>query len=301
MLIKANSNQLTDLGYQLYKSRTPKPFQLISGTAIENTIEKTSMKTTTKYALIGIALALIFQAKSQHNHVNSGPKTGTFVPHSQPKGSAPYQGNGNVTNSHLNHWVAGNNGWGSNYGSYGNVTIGFGTYPCNPFPQQGYYYGNGLGLKKSARYAIRSAGYIIGDAVGYHDWHDIYSPLLAKAIRHYNYSRQLYRWGNYNAAVNHAERAHYLAWFSLQYYQNPDYYQDGFGQNEYNQPDPYSDPFNPYYKKSNPNGKQLPEQDAKGKRNQLSKEESIDLSLPVNELDDKTTISTFDKTLLKDE
>lgn len=259
------------------------------------------MKTTTKFGLIGIAVALILQAKSQNNHANSGPKTGTFVSHSQLKGHAPYKGNDNISSSPQSQWVAGSGGWGLNYGPFGNVTIGFGTYPCNPYPQQGCYYENGFGLKKSAKYAIRTAGNIISDAVGYHNWHDVYSPLLAKAIRHYNYSRQLYRWGNFNAAVNHAERAHYLAWCSLQYFQNPEYYQNGFGQNEFNQSDPYSDPFNPYYKKTDPSGSHLTEQDVKREKYEPAKQQSKDLSLPDNELDDKATISTFDKTLLKDE
>lgn len=247
-------------------------------------------------------MAIAINCNAQVKNYNpGGPKPGTYVPHiNQASPSNQPANTGNVNGE--NQWVIGNGGWNNNGGSYGSITFGYGnTNYTNPYPQPYTgHYGNGYNIRREAKYAIRSAGHTINDAVGFHSWHDIYSPLLAKAIRHYNYSRQLYWWGNYSAALNHAERAKYLAWYSLQCFQNPGYYDNGCG-NGYNQPNPYSDPYNPYYKNANPNGTES-QQGAEGYRKpETGTNESIDNSLPAADVNDKELIRSFDKSSLKDE
>lgn len=119
--------------------------------------------------------------------------------------------------------------------------------------------------------------------------------MLAKAIRHYNCARELYWWGNYQAAHNHAERAKYLAWYSLQYFQNPNCVGNYGGGYE---PNPYGDPYNPYYKTDQTGGKTPNE----GNRTQeISKNENLDTKLPGSEVNDRELIRSFDKTEMKDE
>jgi hypothetical protein len=209
--------------------------------------------------------------------------TKNYTPRNHPKNDPQPQ-----NNDQSNHW-----GWGQG-GANGNVSIGFGTYP-NYYAYNNYNSYNGYSIKKASRYSIRAAGQLINQAVAFDSWNDIYSPLLAKAIRHYNYSRQLYWWGNYPAAHNHAERARYLAWYSLQYFQDPNCggnYGGGY------QPDPYSDPYNPYYKTDQTGGKN---QNYGNRTQEISKNENLDTKLPGSEINDRELIRSFDKTELKDE
>jgi hypothetical protein len=253
------------------------------------------MKTTIKFSLVIMAIATFTTLQAQNNYIKGGPQKGILVPHTVPNSSSQYQNYSHPQSDSQNHWALGNSGSGSGWGPYGNITIGFSNYPYNPQPNYGYNYVS----RKSARYAIKSAGFIIGEAIAFDTWNELFSPILAKAIRHYNYSRQLYWWGNYKAAINHAERAGYLAWYSLQCFQNPDYYNGSYGGTNY-EPNPYSDPNNPYYRKSNPEaepGKVHPGE----KSHELPTQEKMDGSLPSNGIDDKEVIRTFDKSTLKDE
>jgi len=173
---------------------------------------------------------------------------------SGPHGNSYHPGNPNGNAEHKTSYVNG-----------GSVTLSFGSYPNNMYGN-GYYnnyngyngynnfHGNGAhSVKRAARYSINRSGAMISDAMNFQAWNDMYSPLLAKAIRHQEYARQLYWWGNYQDAYNHAERASYLAWYVMSYYNNG-YYGNGYnnGYGSY-QPNPYSDPYNPYYKQGNPN------------------------------------------------
>lgn len=245
------------------------------------------MKTLIKIAVVLTMINTTLTAQVKSVYPKGGPKQGTVVPHNQ----ATTNNQPNANNEPNDKWIHGN--WGP-YG-YGSITIGFGNYPYGqPMP---YYnnYNPYHSAKKAAKYSIRAAGHMIGEAVSFNTWHDIYSPLLAKAIRHYNFARQQYWWGNYSAAYNHAERANYLAWYSLQYFQSPGDYYDGYNGSGYNQPNPYSDPYNPYYKQGQPNT-------AQGERKaEVPKDESIDTSLPQETVNDKELIRTFDKSDLKDE
>ncbi|MES2565218.1 MAG: hypothetical protein V4565_00015 [Bacteroidota bacterium] len=144
------------------------------------------------------------------------------------------------------HGWASNNHHGPNWG--GNVTIQIGGNP-NPY-YNNYGYGNGYNyynVRKAARNSVRQSANIIMQALQFTEWNDIYSPWLAKAIRHQQYAKQLYFWGDYAGALNHAERAGFLAWNTLDYFNNPYTYNN----NSY--PDPYSNPNNPYYRQSSPN------------------------------------------------
>lgn len=242
------------------------------------------MKTLIKMSVVLAMISTTLTAQVKTVYPKGGPKPGTVVPH------APANSNvqSNSNNVEGDKWIHGN------WGAYGNVTIGFGSYPYGqPMP---YYtnYNPYHSAKKAAKYSLRAANHMIGEAVGFNTWHDIYSPLLAKAIRHYKFARQQYWWGNYSLAYNHAERANYLAWYSLQCFQNPGFY-DGFNGGTFNQPNPYSDPYNPYYKKGEANTNQ-------GERKaEIPKEESIDNALPKENSNDKELIRTFDKSDLKDE
>lgn len=197
----------------------------------------------------------------------------------------------------------GNPGWSNSYGNSGSVALSWGNPGYAPYAYYGnnYGYSNYNSVKKSARFSLQAAGAVIHDAVGFDMWNDIYSPLVAKAIRHYNYSRQLYLWHDYAGALNHAERARYLAWYSLQYFQNPAYYNanpaGGY-------PNPYSDPYNPYYKNAAPGNAMAargssPQENSDGRERQPEAspgENAIDRQLPGNGASDRELIRAFKKT-----
>lgn len=238
-------------------------------------------KVTVSILIMAITLSTSAQVKVK-NH-SGGPKS--ITPRSGPNNSVQSQSDQSA------HWGNGSVG--------GNITIGFGNGPYygNPYPYNNYYY-NGYNWKKATRNSIRAAKYVINDAIAFDSWNDLYSPLVAKAIRHYNYSRQLYWWGNYQAAYNHAERARYLAWYSLQYFQNPACYND-----DIYQPDPYSDPYDPYYR-----NKQNGNEDANRKNgsggNKIRgnlKQDDIDSKLPGSDKNDREILRTYDKSDDKDE
>jgi len=175
------------------------------------TMYKTNkMKTISTISALLIAISINVTAQVKVNERGIPPKQGTYIPRNQPKNDPPPQNN----NQSAQHW---GNGWNNGY-PQGYVSLNFGYNSPNygnPY-QYNNYCGNGYSSKKAARNSIRAAGQIINQALAFDSWNDMYSPLLAKAIRHYNYARELYWWGNYQAAHNHAERARYLAWYSLQ-------------------------------------------------------------------------------------
>jgi hypothetical protein len=230
---------------------------------------------------MSIALGMDAQVKVKNR--NNDPKP--MEPRNGPANNA--QSN---SNSQAEHW--------GNGSFQGNITIGFGNGPYygNPYPYNNYY-SNGYNWKKATRNSIRAAKYTINDAVAFDTWNDIYSPLVAKAIRHYNYSRQLYWWGNYKEAYNHAERARYLAWYSLQYFQNPGYYNGGGYQ-----PNPYGDPYDPYYKKDQSgNEGQRKKEDNSSRTQEKIKQDEIDNNLPDGDKNDRELLKSYDRSVDKDE
>ena len=231
----------------------------------------------------------------------------------QPRG----HGNGNGNQNKNNQRFGGSN-WG---GPHINVNIG--TYPNYG---GGYYYGNNYGnyynFKKAARYSIRKSAQVIGQALNFSDWNDMYSPWLAKAIRHQQYAKQLYFWCDYAGAMNHAERAGFLAYNTLNYFNGYYGYDDGFGGGYNNYADPYSDPNNPYYRKGNPqgssenvssgdegnddsdfgyrksnNGTTSTEGEKKMNSEKKMVPEKIDNSLPQSKMNDKELLKTNPKDL----
>lgn len=182
---------------------------------------KNSIKTlTTLYAVI-ISLNLSAQHRS--------------------RGNQPQQNN----NENDRRIVASNNRYGgNNRGSH--ISVHIGGYPGYYGSNYGYNY-NYYSLRNAARNSISQSANVIGQTLHFSDWNDIYSPWLAKAIRHQQYAKQLYFWGDYEGALNHSERAGFLAWNTLSYFNNSYGYDDGFAGNNY--PNPYSDPNNPYYRK----------------------------------------------------
>lgn len=193
------------------------------------------MKTSIK--ILSTICAVVISLNTNAQHRTRGNET-------QP----PKQTNTNKGNQKI-YASAGYNSWGPWGGS---VSIHVGNYPN----YGGGYYGNGYGnynhIKKAARNSIRQSAHTIGQALQFSDWNDMYSPWLAKAIRHQQYAKQLYFWGDYAGALNHSERAGFLAWNTLCYFNNSYGYDDGFAGNNY--PNPYSDPNNPYYRQANPSG-----------------------------------------------
>ncbi len=198
---------------------------------------KTSIKTLTTICTVIISL----NVNAQRNHNGNQPQT------SNQGGPS---NNNNQSDKH---------GWGSNHhhggGYWGeNVSIHVGGNPYyyyGPNYSYGYGYNNNYNVKRAARNSIRQSANVIGQALNFSEWNDTYSPWLAKAIRHQQYAKQLYFWGDYAGALNHAERAGFLAWNTLSYFNNSYGYDDGFAGNGY--PNPYSDPNNPYYRQNNPN------------------------------------------------
>lgn len=258
------------------------------------------MKTLTTIQVLLLALWINTTAQIKIKQQPNNPKPIDYVPRNGPPNNpAPIAQNNEQQNNH--HWGNGHGGgWNNGCGNgWGNVSIGFGNYPSygNPY-QYNNYYGNGYSMKKQTRYSIRAAGQIINEAVAFDTWNDNYSPMLAKAIRHYEYARQLYWYGDYQSAYNHAERARYLAWYSLQYFQNPNCNEyNGVG---YDQPNPYSDPYNPYYRNDQTNNGNS-NSNSGNKKEEFPKQENIDLKLPGSDINDKELIRTFDQSGVKDE
>ena len=202
---------------------------------------KTSIKTLATICTAVISLSLT----AQRNH-NSGNNQAQ-----QP--SQPQQSNQSAQNNNQNdkHGLSSNNhhpNWG------GNVNIHVGDFPNNYGYNYGYDYNNNYySLRKAARNSIRQSANVIRQALNFSDWNDTYSPWLAKAIRHQQYAKQLYFWGDYAGALNHAERSGFLAWNTLSYFNDPYGYNSGGGY-----PDPYGDPNNPYYRQNNPSSTTQP-------------------------------------------
>lgn len=174
-------------------------------------------------------------------------------------GNDPRHGNGQSQGSGSNdNWSSGNSGNDTKRGGHVNINIGGGYYGGGY--NSGYYYGNnynsyygsgyGYNVKRAARNSIHQSAGFIGQALQFTEWNDIYSPWLAKAIRHQQYAKQLYFWGDYAGALNHAERAGYLAWNTLAYFNGGAYGYNNYGTGAY--PNPYGDPNNPYYRQGTP-------------------------------------------------
>lgn len=254
------------------------------------------MKTTIKTIATICTVVISLTANAQHRSRGNEPQHSSANNNEKIYASAGY-----------NSW----NPWG------GSVSVQIGNYPNYG---NGYYYGNGYNnyhhIKKAARNSIRSSAHVIGQALQFSDWNDIYSPWLAKAIRHQQYAKQLYFWGDYAGALNHAERAGFLAWNTLNYFNGYNGYNDDFGSGYY--PDPYSDPNNPYYRKRNTSGSNAPNSNddsdfgyrKKSEENKSSdnkemspnsvrkmQKEEIDATLPKSKMDDKELLKTNAKDL----
>lgn len=255
------------------------------------------MKTSTK-VLAAICTALIsLTANAQHRTRGNDVQVPTNTP--EKNETQTYASNdrhrGNNWNGSISVHVGAYPGYGSGYG-YNN-----------------YYGGNYYSIKKAARNSIRSAAQVIGNALQFTEWNDIYSPWLAKAIRHQQYARQLYFWGDYAGALNHAERAGFLAWNTLSYFNSGYGYNDPYNGGGY--PNPYSDPNNPYYRQSNTtndNGSMDNSTDDYGYRKKADnpgsettkptempfmKKTEIDNTLPASKLSDRELLKTSAKDL----
>jgi uncharacterized protein YxeA len=212
-------------------------------------IMKNSISIITTVLSVIISLNLTAQHRSRGNENPQYQQQNQSQQQSQ--GQSQYQ-------SYDARWGHGhNNGW-NNWG--GGVTVHIGNTPNYGYNNYGYgnnyysnynnNYNNYYSVKNAARNSLRQAAQVIGNALQFSDWNDTYSPWLAKAIRHQQYAKQLYFWGDYAGALNHAERANFLAWNTLTYFNNGNGYNNGYGNNG-NYQDPYQDPNNPYYRKGN--------------------------------------------------
>jgi hypothetical protein len=187
------------------------------------------MNTSFHLILVTTGLMACLTTHAQRNHAGTQ--------NSHPNNSST------SANSGSKHGWPSNTYHGPNGG--GNVIVHFGGYP-NP-NYNPYGYNNFYNVRKASRNSIRQSASIIRQALQFGDWHDIYSPWLAKAIRHQHYAKQLYFWGDYAGALNHAERAGFLAWNTL------DYFNHSYNYSYSNYPDPYSNPNNPYYRPGSSN------------------------------------------------
>lgn len=202
---------------------------------------KTSIQTLTTICTVIISLSL----SAQRNHNGNQPQANNQTASTQNNTSNDNRG-GSSNNTN-------NRGGGNNLGSRVSIHIGGWPNNYNNYPTYGYGYNNYnsyYSIKKASKNSIRQSANIISQALNYSDWNDTYSPWLAKAIRHQQYAKQLYFWGDYAGALNHAERAGFLAWNTLSYFNGSN------GNNNY--PNPYSDPNNPYYRQTNPNSTTQP-------------------------------------------
>lgn len=199
------------------------------------------MKTSTKSVLAAFVLIGL--------NLSAQPRYG---------GNDPRQGNNQGQNQNTTS-ASGNSSNDSKRGGHVNININGGGYYGGGYYGNGYNYGNynnyygsnyygGYNMKRAARNSIHQSAGFISQALQFSEWNDLYSPWLAKAIRHQQYARQLYFWGDYAGALNHAERAGFLAWNTLSYFNGGGYGYNNYGGSAY--PDPYSDPNNPYYRQN---------------------------------------------------
>ncbi len=245
----------------------------------------------TSFTIIATLFAMVIHMAA--NAQNNNPRQQDTHGNSQSE-RRYYSGNGNNS---VNGYYGG--GYYFNYGDGSN------------------YYNNSYNLKKAARMNIRRSAQIIGDAVYSSEWNDSYSPWLAKAIRHQQYARQLYFYGDYAGALNHAERAAFLAISTLNYYNNGGGYNNGdYGYNNGggNYPNPYGDPNNPYYRQQNTNNQPNTNEDnepydqgninRKTTQNNAQKpvelSNDIDSKLPQDNISDKELLKTNAKDLSVD-
>lgn len=253
----------------------------------------------------------------------------------QPRngGNDPRGGNGQDQNSGSgNTWASGNTDADARRGGHVNININgggyygsgyyYGNYGYSNYNNYGYSY-NGYNMKRAARNSIHQSAGFIGQALQFTGWNDLYSPWLAKAIRHQQYARELYFWGDYAGALNHAERAGFLAWNTLTYFNGGYGYGNNYGGGSY--PNPYGDPNNPYYRQNNsgsqpsmenmpsdnnygyserkgitqnPSGKGAYNETAlSGKSAQKMEASKIDESLPQNKLSDRELLKMSAKDL----
>ncbi len=200
-------------------------------TTISNIQKTETMKAPIKTLVTILIIATSLNVTAQPKNYGKGPK-----PQNNPWGY-------NYHHPHGNHW-----------GENVNINIG-GGYPNYYNNNYGNGYNNGYyNMKGTSRNALRQSANVIRQTLRFSDWNDVYSPWLAKAIRHQQYAKQLYFWGDYVGALNHSERAGFLAWNTLNYFNNGYGINDGFGVNS--TPDPYSDPNNPYYKQNSSGAQQ---------------------------------------------
>ncbi len=199
---------------------------------------KTSIQTLTIICAVVISL---------NSNAQNGPRDNKNLNSNQQQDNN--KGNNQVASNQKHHHHGGDwNSWG------GGVTVTVGNSGCNNYGNYGNYgygYNNYYSVKRAARQSLRNSAQVIGNALHFSDWNDTYSPWLAKAIRHQQYAKQLYFWGDYAGALNHAERAGFLAWNTLNYFNSYGNDYDGYGNNSYQ--DPYQNPNNPYYRKENTN------------------------------------------------
>ncbi len=192
------------------------------------------------------AVVISISTSAQHRSRGNEPLASTYTTkeNNASTNNQKYYGSGNNN---------GNKKW---YGWNSGVTISIGTPPVYGYNNYGNnYYNNYYSSKKASRYALKRSANVIREALRFSNWNDTYSPWLAKAIRHQQFAKQHYFWGNYAAAINHSERAGFLAWNALNYFNNGfannNGFNDDFGYSNYQ--DPYQNPNNPYYKKGNIN------------------------------------------------
>lgn len=114
-----------------------------------------------------------------------------------------WSGNNYGTSNSINY----TNGWNGSTISY---TTSYGYQPYN-YGTSSYTHNNMGYMKRVAKNSIRESAFAIRNAVHASNWNDMYSPLIAKAIRHQQYAKTLYMQRNLTAAINHSNRAAYLA------------------------------------------------------------------------------------------
>lgn len=224
------------------------------GLIVKNSVMKTSTKILfTVCTVVGLSLSAQPRMggndpRHQNNQNNNNNQNNTSA--SSNNNWNDHSGD-NKRGGHVTIQIGGgypNNYYGNNYGysySYNNCNYGYGNNWNYGYNNNGYY-----NVKRAARNSINQSAGFIGQALQFSDWNDAYSPWLAKAISHQQYAKQLYFWGDYAGALNHAERAGFLAWNTLSYFNNGYGYNNPTG-NGY--PDPYGNPNNPYYRQNNSN------------------------------------------------
>ncbi|MEQ1733208.1 MAG: hypothetical protein ABL940_06015 [Bacteroidia bacterium] len=164
------------------------------------------MKTTITAVAINVVLLTAITNTTMAQRYYNNNQNNNNAGHSQNSSNNNYHNNGNNDNHQYQGSYGVYNGGTNSYPTYngGGVYTNYPIVNINLGNNPWYY-------KNEAKNVLRASKYSINQAQNISYYNANYTPLLALAMRHHQYAKQLYYRANYAAAINHAQRANGLA------------------------------------------------------------------------------------------